>query len=58
MIAAVDASVAVKWYVREVRREAALRLLDAQTTLPVPDILIAEFANIAATQPWSKPALP
>jgi predicted nucleic acid-binding protein len=47
MIAAVDASVAVKWYFREEYREAALRLLDEQHTLLAPDLLIAEFANVA-----------
>ncbi|MGH2586569.1 MAG: type II toxin-antitoxin system VapC family toxin [Dehalococcoidia bacterium] len=47
MIAAVDASIAVKWYFREEHREAALRLLDEQHTLLAPDLLIAEFANVA-----------
>lgn len=47
MIVAVDASVAVKWYFREEHREAALRLLGEQHTLLAPDLLIAEFANVA-----------
>lgn len=49
MIAAVDASVAVKWYFREEYREAALRLLGPQHSLLAPDLLIAEFANVAWT---------
>ena len=47
MIVAVDASVAVKWYFPEDYRQAALRLLDERYTLMAPDLLIAEFANVA-----------
>jgi predicted nucleic acid-binding protein len=47
MIIGVDASVAVKWYFREIYREAALRLLDDRYELLAPDLLIAEFANVA-----------
>jgi predicted nucleic acid-binding protein len=47
MIVGVDASVAVKWYFREEYRDAALRLLDERYELLAPDLLIAEFANVA-----------
>jgi predicted nucleic acid-binding protein len=45
--ATVDASIAVKWYFREERREAALRLLGDEHDLIAPDLLIPEFANVA-----------
>lgn len=40
----VDASVAVKWYFES---DVATRLLDSAHTLLAPDLLIAEFANVA-----------
>ena len=47
MIAAVDASTAVKWYFEEEYSDAASRLLSPAHTLLAPDLLIAEFANVA-----------
>ena len=46
----VDASVVVKWYVPEAHGDAALRLLDRDDVLCVPDLLFAEFGNIL----WKK----
>lgn len=42
----VDASVAVKWYLPEIHDEAARRLLSADHTLLVPDLLFSEVGNI------------
>jgi predicted nucleic acid-binding protein len=47
VIAAVDASTAVKWYFEEEYSEAASQLLSPAHTLLAPDLLIAEFANVA-----------
>ena len=47
MIATVDASTAVKWYFEEEHSDAATRLLDPAHILLAPDLLIAEFANVA-----------
>ncbi|HEV8583618.1 MAG TPA: type II toxin-antitoxin system VapC family toxin [Methylomirabilota bacterium] len=41
----VDASVAVKWFFREVHETDALRLIDGGHDLLVPDVFFAEFAN-------------
>ncbi len=42
----VDASVAVKWFVREVHAEAAMRILDSNYELIAPDLIWAEFGNV------------
>lgn len=49
----VDASVAVKWYVPETHSDAALRLLDREDALHVPDLFFVEFGNIL----WKKARL-
>lgn len=46
----VDASVAIKWFVREALHTEALRLLDEPETLHAPDLLVPEVTNIA----WKK----
>ena len=50
MIYVVDASVAVKWFVKENLHDQALRLLDAAELLQAPDLIVPEVANIA----WKK----
>lgn len=45
-----DASVAIKWFVREALHREALRLLDEPETLHAPDLLVPEVTNIA----WKK----
>jgi predicted nucleic acid-binding protein len=50
VILVVDASVAIKWFVREALHEEALRLLDHLDTMQAPDLLVAEVTNIA----WKK----
>ena len=47
---AVDASVAVKWFVPEIHSEAALRLLKEERDLLVPDLVWGEVGNIL----WKK----
>ncbi len=42
----VDASVAVKWFLREVHAEAAMRILDPNHELIAPDRIWAEFGNV------------
>ncbi len=42
----VDASVAVKWFLREVHAEAAVRILDPNHELIAPDLIWAEFGNV------------
>jgi predicted nucleic acid-binding protein len=49
----VDASTAVKWFVREELHENALLLLDRGEPLCAPDLLITETANIV----WKKAVL-
>ncbi len=46
----IDASVAVKWFVRENLHEEALALLDHRERLAAPDLIVSEVANIA----WKK----
>jgi len=46
----VDASVAIKWFVREPLHEEALRLLDNSEELHAPDLIVAEVGNVA----WKK----
>jgi predicted nucleic acid-binding protein len=46
----VDASVAIKWFVRESLHREALRLLDKPEDLHAPDLIAAEVTNIA----WKK----
>ena len=46
----VDASVAVKWFVRENLSEVARELLRSQDALLAPDLIVAEVTNIA----WKK----
>lgn len=46
----VDASVAVKWFVREPLRDRAMVLLKERQPLYAPDLIIAEICNIA----WRK----
>jgi predicted nucleic acid-binding protein len=53
VILVVDASVAIKWFVRETRHLEALRLLDHPADLHAPDLLVAEVTNIA----WRKARL-
>lgn len=43
----VDASVALKWFVRETLSAAAHDLLRTTDTLSAPDIIVAEIANAA-----------
>jgi len=43
----VDASVAAKWFLPEPDAPAALRLLDGRHRLAAPDLIRAEFGNIA-----------
>jgi predicted nucleic acid-binding protein len=42
----VDASVAIKWFLPEIHGEAALRLLEGEYALRVPDLIFAEFGNV------------
>ena len=42
----VDASVAAKWFFREMHRDAALRLLDARAALHAPDFLLLELDHV------------
>jgi predicted nucleic acid-binding protein len=49
MTVVVDASVAVKWFVRETGREQALRIVDAPER-HAPDLIVAEVGNVA----WKK----
>jgi predicted nucleic acid-binding protein len=46
----VDASVVIKWFVPEIQREAAVRLLTLPHEYFAPDLLFAETANII----WKK----
>lgn len=46
----VDASVAIKWYVKEVNTEDAEFLLRDEFVLHAPELLLTEFANIL----WKK----
>ena len=46
----VDASVAIKWYLPEVHSEDALRLLNDERELLVPDLVWSEVGNIL----WKK----
>lgn len=50
MIAVIDASVAIKWFVREAGHQHALGLLDRGDELHAPDLIVAEVANTA----WKK----
>ncbi len=50
MILIVDASVAVKWFVREELHEQALALLEKADLFEAPDLIVAEVTNIA----WKK----
>jgi len=43
----VDASVACKWYLDEPDCDAARALVAAKTELIAPDLILAEFANVA-----------
>jgi predicted nucleic acid-binding protein len=49
MTVVVDASVAIKWFVRETGRQQAIRLLDGPQR-HAPDLIIAEVGNVA----WKK----
>jgi len=53
VILIVDASVVIKWFVREAFHVEALRLLDNPADLHAPDLLAAEVTNIA----WRKSRL-
>jgi len=48
----IDASVAIKWFVKENLHDEARRLLDGQDDLHAPDLLVVELANVA----WKKTA--
>jgi len=50
MILVIDASVAIKWFVREEGHEEARRLLEKPETLHAPDLFAPELANVA----WKK----
>ncbi len=50
MTLVVDASVAIKWFVRENMHEEATQLLAGDESLLAPDLLLPEVANIA----WKK----
>lgn len=52
----VDASVAIKWFVPEIRAEAARRLLREGITLLASDLIWAEVAN-ALWRKWRKKEL-
>jgi predicted nucleic acid-binding protein len=53
VILVVDASVVIKWFVREALHAEALGLLDDAAALHAPDLLAAEVTNIA----WKKSRL-
>lgn len=42
----IDASVCIKWFVREDGSDAAIRLVEEGTPFLAPDLLFAEFANV------------
>lgn len=46
----VDASVVIKWFVPEIYTEQAVSLLQAESELHAPDLLVPEFGNIL----WKK----
>lgn len=46
----VDASVAIKWFVREGLHEEASALLEHQAPLYAPDLIVSEVTNVA----WKK----
>lgn len=50
MTTVVDANVVVKWFVAETGRPEALELLQTETALAAPDLVVPEVANIA----WKK----
>jgi predicted nucleic acid-binding protein len=52
MTVVVDASVAVKWFVKEPGRKQAIRVLDA-TDRHAPDLIVAEVGNVT----WKKTIL-
>ena len=53
----VDASVAVKWFLPEPHSLEALRLLDGESELLVPDLLWAEVGNVLWKR-WRQGELP
>jgi len=50
VIPVVDASVAMKWFVKEDGHAAALGLLASDSNIMAPDVMFAEFANVL----WKK----
>jgi predicted nucleic acid-binding protein len=50
MTVVVDASVVIKWFVREPLHEEALRLLDTPKILHAPELIVPEVSNVA----WKK----
>lgn len=46
----VDASVAVKWLIAEPLSDESAKLLDADVTLPAPDLLFAEATSALAAK--------
>ncbi len=48
MVQVIDASVVIKWYVKESDSDAATALLDAEESFLAPDLLFAECASILA----------
>ena len=50
MTTVIDASVAIKWFVKESGHDEALDLLDQSEPLQAPDFIVPEVANIA----WKK----
>lgn len=52
----VDASVAIKWYLPEIHSEDALRLIEEERELLVPDLVWSEVGNILWKK-WQKDQL-
>ena len=47
MTVVVDASVALKWFVKELRSDLAIDLLNSAESLVAPDLVVAEVCNAA-----------
>jgi predicted nucleic acid-binding protein len=50
VIAIIDASVALKWFLKEDGRSDAVALLGSNISLVAPDLIFSEFANVI----WQK----
>jgi len=42
----VDANVAIKWFLPEIHKNEALRLLNPRYSLHVPNLFLLEFGNV------------